>query len=184
MIGLGAFLIFVIPKVRISPGSRGSANLGLSGELLQTFQLEMQSEDYDSAVFIGEGADAGIRIHRFENWSIEKADNYVSDKMFVIRTLYREIHSPYPGPLSNTIECAEEFKPERMEHPPFDYYLLYATERLTYGACSWDLISYRVIMYFAFCEADNSFYQIELFIPAGQDTAHYEKSLKSVMCSG
>ena len=132
MIGLGAFLIFVIPKVRISPGSRGSANLGLSGELLQTFQLEMQSEDYDSAVFIGEGADAGIR----------------------------------------------------MEHPPFDYYLLYATERLTYGACSWDLISYRVIMYFAFCEADNSFYQIELFIPAGQDTAHYEKSLKSVMCSG
>lgn len=161
-----------------------SQDLGLQGDILQQFDYDDVLEGYDSTTLTGQERESVIRIRQFRDWSLKKAEGYVSDKMFVIHSLYRKTSSPYPGPLSNTIECAEEFKPEKKEHLPFDYHLLYTTERLTYGACSWDIIKYRAILYYTFCESTSSFYQIELFIPIEEYSPHYEESLKSLTCLG
>ena len=123
-----------------------------------------------------------IKIKILNNTTLKQAKNYISDKIFVINSIYREINSPYPGALSNRIECEEKFKPKTMENVPFDYYILYASERFTYGVCSWDLIKYKSVIYYTYCKETKNLYQIELFIPVDKGTSNYEESLKSIEC--
>ena len=102
--------------------------------------------------------------------------------MFVINSLYRGISSPYPGVLSNRIECPEEFKPAKIENDPFDYYIIYASERFTYGVCSWDLIKYKSIIYFLYCDKVNNLYHIKLFVPLNENILSYIDLLDSIRC--
>lgn len=176
-------LLGVTLKNNSRPDGLPMADTGLSGELLQHFQFETASESGGSMVLNGEQNGTKLRLHIFRDWSPQMAESYISDKMFVINSLYREIHSPYPGALSNRIACADEFKPKRVEYSPFDYYRIYATDRLTYGACSRDLISYQTILYFIYCDEDNSFYQLELFVPVNEPASPYEGLLTSLVCS-
>ena len=154
----------------------------LTGDLLQEFTWEQTGTGHDSTVFTGHDKNTVLKVTLFNDMNAEQAADYGSSKLFVIKSLYREIHSPYPGPLSNRIECSEEFKPVVIEASPFDYHLLYATDRFTYGACSWDLITYKTILYFQHCETENSLYQIELFVPIEDSSSDYEESLKAMGC--
>lgn len=154
----------------------------LSGELFQGMEWGEAARGHDSTVFKGRNKDVILKVTAFNDIGEEQASNYISSKLFVINSLYREINSPYPGQLSNRIECAEEFKPATVENSPFDYYLIYATGRFTYGACSWDLIAYRIILYFLHCEEENTLYQIELFVPVDDYAADHENSLKTLDC--
>ncbi len=188
-IALGvAFLIAVLAFTLLSPtlnpeASTLPSDLGIVGRLFDGFEWQESLKSSDSLFFIGELDGVVVKIHAFLNMDSESAENYLNDKMFVINSLYREIHSPYPGALSNRIECADEFKPKQVEHFPFDYYLIYATDRFTYGACSWDLITYETVFYPLYCEENNILYQIELFVPVEDYSSRYEEFLNSITCT-
>jgi hypothetical protein len=152
-----------------------------SNNFIERFELKKMTS-YDSVIFTGEYEDKIIKIKKYDDFDLEKSEQYISDKMFVINSLYREIHSPYPGELSNRIGCPEEYKPIKKENQPFNYYIIYASERLSYGACSDDLIRYKAINYFLYCEKENNFYHIELFIPKEENVSHYETLVKSIKC--
>ena len=158
-------------------------NLGISSDFIEKFQLKGISETFDSTTLTGEYGNSFIKVNIFKNTSQEKADIYISDKIVLINSLFREISSPYPGAISNRIECTKEFKPLRISNSPLDYYIIYASSRFTYGVCSFDLIKYRSIIYFLYCDKDKNLYQIKLFIPIDQDISSYEELLNSARCS-
>jgi len=156
--------------------------LEISNDFLNKFKFEEISSDYDSATLNGRYDGSVIKIKILNNVGLKQSENYIYDKIFVINSMYRDIDSPYPGALSNKISCDEEFKPQKIPNTTFDYYMLYATSRFTYGACSWNLIEYRSYIYFAYCNESENLYQIELFLPIKKETTFYEESLKSIAC--
>jgi len=176
-------LILFIFKTILTEDNIDLVNLGISSNFIEKFKLKSISEAFDSTTLIGEYGDLFIKVNIFKNIDKEKANIYISDKIVLINSLFKEIRSPYPGALSNRIGCPEEFKPLRISNQPLDYYILYASSRFTYGVCSFDLIEYRSILYFQYCDKQKSLYQIKLFIPVDQDLSAYERLLKPIRCS-
>jgi len=157
-------------------------DFGLSGDLIKEFNFERETQ-VDTIFLTGYNRDNIIKIKKTHRYSESLAQQYIADKIFVINSQYREVHSPYPGRLSNRIGCEDEFKPIKINNSPFDYYEIYSTDRFTYGACSWDLITYRSILYFVYCENTSAFYQIQLFLPLDEEVIQYEEKLKLLICS-
>jgi len=162
-------LILFIFKTILMEDNIDLVNFGISSDFIEKFRLNSISETFDSTVLTGGYGDLFIKVNVFKNTSQEKANIYISDKIVLISSLFREISSPYPGALSNRIKCLEEFKPLRISNYPLDYYIIYASSRFTYGVCSFDLIKYRSILYFQYCGKQKSLYQVKLFIPIDQD---------------
>jgi len=155
---------------------------GLSGNIIKEFKFNRDSKG--NPVFLtGYNNKKIMKVKKIQDYSESLVQQYITDNIFVINTQYRELHSPYPGRLSNRIECEDEFKPIEISNTPFNYYKIYSTDRFTYGACSWDLITYQSILYFVYCEDSNSFYQIQLFLPLDVEIGPYENKLKSLSCN-
>ena len=159
-------------------------NLGISSEYIEKIKWNSISDGHYSVTFAGAYEESVIQIKVLKNISLKEVNIYISDKMFVIKSLFREIVSPYPGKLSNRIECPEEFKPLKIADSPFDYYVIYASDRFTYGVCSWDLIKFKSIIYFLYCNKEKKLYHIKLFIPVDEEISRYEGLLKSIGCLG
>jgi len=173
-----SLIIFFILALKII---RPQSSIGIYSEFTEKFNFEKKTS-YDSTIFMGNYDNMILKIKRMDDYTLEMSQQYILDKIFVINSLFREIHSPYPGELSNRIECPDEFKPEKKSNMPFDYYIIYSTERLNYGACSYDLIKYKSINYFLYCNKQNEFYHVELFIPFIQNISVYEDSVKNLKC--
>ncbi|MBT3408333.1 hypothetical protein HOD20_04105 [archaeon] len=153
--------------------------LNLKSDLINNFNLK-EIENSNKKVYSGNYEHKIIKITVNENVQIDKIEDIIKEELFFINSLYREIHSPYPGQLSNRIGCEKEFKPKEFENEPFNYYFLYSNERLNYGACSWDLIKYKTLFFFHKC--DDLLYKIELFTPIEEDILKYVPELKSINC--
>ena len=158
-------------------------DFSLKSDFLDEFEILKTTENYDSKTIIGKKEDFIIKTKKVGDISLIEAENRINDKMFVINSMYRDISSPYSGTLSNRIECEDEFKPKKIKNEPFDYYLIFATDRMTYGACSKDLIKYQAIMFFLFCEKSKNFFQIELYVPLNEDIVVFENELKDLSCT-
>ncbi len=159
-----------------------SFDLDISNNFIEKFKWKQSSYTHDSVTFTGKYEDLIIQMKVLKNIDLKKANIYISDKMFMINSLFRGVSSPYPGALSNRIECPEEFKPIKLANKPFDYYIVYASNRFTYGVCSWDLIKYQSIIYFLYCDREKSLYHIKLFGPINKEIPDYDKKLTSIEC--
>ena len=143
--------------------------IGLQGTLLNRFNIKITSENDEMITFSGKNNDEIIKINKISNMTETEQESYMQDTFLVIKSLYREINSPYPGKFSNKIKCPEEFIPIEKKELNHTYLVLYANDRLNYGACSWDLIEYKTI--FSFIECDSTLFQVELFIPKKKNSS-------------
>ena len=178
------FLIVIITFLAIYPQSKkhSTTELEISNEFITKFNINIKHYNYDSVTLDGKYRDLFIKIKILNDTNLKQSEDYILDKMFVISSMYREINSPYAGALSNKIKCDEKFKPQKIPNFPFDYYIIYASDRLIYGSCSWDLIKYKSILYYIHCNKTNNLYQIELFVPIKESISGYEEHLKSISC--
>ena len=152
-----------------------------SNEFVNKFNLVETSQDYSSVTYKGNYNNNILKIKKYADISEKNVNDYINERLFFLNSLYREINSPYPGQLSNKVKCGDEFTPIEVDNAPYNYFILYATERLTYGACSWDLIEYRSSLFFQYCENDGLYF-IELFFPVEADSEQYESQLKQLSC--
>ncbi|MEK6916200.1 MAG: hypothetical protein AABW92_00495 [Nanoarchaeota archaeon] len=173
LIILSIYLIYSTPK---------KIELGITSDYFQDFKLQDMSRDNDIFNFNIPNKEEYLKIKILRDITFNQSKNYVSDKLFFVRSLYREINSPYPGQLSNKIACAEEFHPIEVEYSPFNYYTLYANNRFVYGVCTNDEIAYKSILYYHYCEEDKELYQLELFFGLDKNVSYYEDKLKETKC--
>lgn len=109
-----------------------------------------------------------LKIEAITGIDKASADLLLEDEALTVKALYEAALSPYPGEISNQIVCNERFKPvfgTAEAKLNFSYFALFATDRLTYGACSEDLVKYKAILAWAYCEKKKTLYRFELFAP-------------------
>lgn len=97
----------------------------------------------------------------------EFPQKYIGDKRAVLESLFEQTTSPYPGVITNVIECPEKFKPKTLTIDRGTIYTLFAGERFTYGVCADDLVAYRSL-YGIFDCARKGVFEVRLFTPLAE----------------
>jgi hypothetical protein len=174
-------LFYVDRALSVETPSEREHSYTLSDFITQ-FHFEKDESFQDTAFLRQKDANTYIKIKQLNRISFEHANSYFSDEVFSITSLYRDAHSPYPGALSNRINCPDEFKPQEIKRASLNYYMLYANQRFNYGVCLWDLIEYKALLYPLYCPKNKQFIQIELFIPKLEDMSIYREALERLNC--
>lgn len=138
--------------------------------LLESFQIETVYKDTPrrfQALYRLKTHLARLDIHRQIGGA--EATARIRERLHALTSLYAHRLSPYPGELSHEIVCEEIY------HPRFgtidaggleiQYAEAGATERLTFGACVDDLITYRGAVAWFWCPVREALVQLELMIP-------------------
>jgi hypothetical protein len=76
---------------------------------------------------------------------IQSHEKFILDRKFLFSSLFLPTTSPYPGVITNIIDCAEEFHPKEEHISSGTLYRVSAGDRFNYGICSADLIKYSSI---------------------------------------
>jgi hypothetical protein len=86
-----------------------------------------------------------------------------------IRTFYEKSRSPYPGEISDTVVCSDDFQPvtgeKTVNRVSITYFSAYMTDRLTYGACIEDQAKYQAMTVIFYCENNQTYNQLEFIRP-------------------
>ena len=94
-------------------------------------------------MLVDDGA-ARVRVRATHELDPPAAERRIEQDLKRIEALFGERQAPYPGELSNSLKCPERFKPSQ---PPElgsarTMLRLFANERLAFGGCSDDLLTY------------------------------------------
>jgi hypothetical protein len=149
----------------------------LQGELFSFFPLK---EGKDSPLRNHDGAI--LKVISFDDLSPTEASIYIEDKLSSVLSLYDLSFSPYPDQLSKTIECEDRFIPQRKNAGDGVLLVGFASARLTYGACSDDLVAYRSLLFLHYCSSSRNLHQVEVFVPLSVNESIYMDKIVDVHC--
>ena len=105
--------------------------------------------------------DLTLKIVRTE---AEARGKFVSDRKYLLESLYLPTTSPYPEVITNVVACPEEFIPKAGPVPDGTLYSLLAGERFNYGICVQNLAAYRSA-YGIFDCGEKGVFEVFLFSP-------------------
>lgn len=118
-----------------------------------------------------------------------EAEARINSQLTRIEGLFEKAVSPYPGEISDAIECGEEYVPnpltEEVNQLEIHYFTAYLNQRLVSGACTEDQAIYKEVFILFHCQKSKHLYQIELIAPASEFNAKevtYNEMLNSINC--
>ncbi len=110
-----------------------------------------------------------IKMEIIEPLLEEKAIPYTETKYKIIKSLFESNTSPYPGAVTNVINCPEEKKPEEKDievmGKPIKVLITNATERYVLGVWADDLIKNKAVYAVVYEPFHKVHYQIVIFQP-------------------
>ncbi len=128
-----------------------------------------------------------IILKKISNADENFQKNYFADKTTELNFLFEPSPAPYPGVITRTIICPNEFKPVVQEKDDDTIksiiYIMYSNERLAYGICSKDLTKYRAVFSLVYCKTKQEIYQIEYFKPVEEFTENDIERMTNFQCS-
>lgn len=108
----------------------------------------------------------------------DDARKLINSKIKLITNLYEKRFVAYPDVISNEIICSDSYRPivgeTSNQNNKIHYLIGLATNRLTFGACSDDLITYKALVAWYWCGGSNSLIQLEFMIPKNSPDADSE----------
>ncbi|MBT4277566.1 hypothetical protein HOD96_02345 [Candidatus Falkowbacteria bacterium] len=123
-----------------------------------------------------------IKIKIVNNVEKDEALNYIEDKKENFESLYKLAKNPYPEAMKKQKECPEEYRPEVKKHGYGEYFLTYAGEDLGYGICKEDLVRYKAVLGYFYCENISSFIKIEYFTSKEKNHEEMNSLINSFRC--
>lgn len=158
-----------------------SGYLKINGFQIALAENFLISERTDSGVLARKGEEV-IKLKIFDSYSAEEAKEFISEQQALLENLYRPQLPPYPEFLTKETGCENKFKPVKSSTDSGIYYLLWSGERFGYGICSDDLIKYKAVLGFFYCERNKKLLKFEYFIPAGQNEEKIKNVADSIKC--
>ena len=122
---------------------------------------------------------------------IEKneAEKQLETSIFGMKRLFQKERSPYPGEISDAIECGQDFIPTWNEkiinEIKTHYTTAFLNDRFVYGGCTDSQIKYQALFFTFYCEDQQKLYQIEVIdnkIKFEEKKENYLNILNSLQC--
>jgi hypothetical protein len=158
----------------------------LRSERLNGFRIAEQYEGPASTQYVLTNAGRVLKLDLLPDVDADSAQVLLDDSIMGLRALYANALSPYPGDLSNQVVAAERFKPQfiRRQMPGviYSYFLLFANERLGYGAMSTDSVKFRSLIGWFYCAEGRTFCKIRYFVPLATPSKELEADFLSLAC--
>lgn len=112
-----------------------------------------------------------VRLERYSHIPLSDAADLTKIRIMQIQGLFDSARSPYPGVISDRIVCDDSYKPKpkvltTTSGVEITYFSAFLNDRLQYGTCSDDAISYKGYTALFSCGQTNDWYSLELIIPA------------------
>ena len=123
-------------------------------------------------------AEKGSSILKITKTDVASHEKYIKDKKFLLNSLFLPTTSPYPGIITNIVECPKEFRPEETTLENGVMYTLFAGERFNYGICNKDLVKYYSIYGIFDCK-EKGIFEIHAFF---EEERGLESVLQSFRC--
>jgi hypothetical protein len=145
LILLGGIVLLLIFYFVFFAGDGISRNLRRWGIAinLKEFQLQnvynQKNGGVSREIFEAGSGNVFVRITKIKT---DFSKKYIDDKNFLLKSLFLPTTSPYPGVITNAIECPEKFLPKIKKVENGIVYFLFANDRFNYGICVDDLVSY------------------------------------------
>ncbi len=160
-------IIFLLISTLIFLFYSNIKNEKITPEFEGFFLTEKYSENNLIDFFRYEKNQTIIKFRIIKNIEEKDANNLINSELISINTLYSNSISHYPDVVSNQRVCDESYIPIkqeiRYENIKIIYFILYLTERETYGACVEDILFYKGINAWAYCEEKKEYRQFEIF---------------------
>lgn len=167
----GNFLNLLEPEIHIH--FPGSAKYKVIKNLLRTGQ----DQSFRSIEAVSEGK--MLKVEITTGISPEDAQQVIAERLNMIRLLFSNLPSPYPGAITNRVAVPDDLKPKLFmlatAAGEIPLYILSSNSRYTYGAMSDDMTAYKGGLTFIYDSETKTLYRIDLFIPKN---TFEEKDLK------
>ena len=157
-------------------------------KLLEKWGVTMQEAEFILKDFSGQkigvltreeiAAERRGTILKIAKIATEAPVKYIEDKKYLLDSLFLPTASPYPGVITNVIECPEEFKPKITAVENGTIYTLYAGERFNYGVCAQDLVAYHSAYGIFDCK-DKGIFEVRIF---SKDESEPQEIVRSFTC--
>jgi hypothetical protein len=172
LLGLGCALAGVLPA---APAAPALPRMWPRSARLAACRLAEQVDRRFSAEYTLTNGAQIVKIEAVPNLDRENADRLVRESLMSVDALYASALSPYPGDISKQIVSDTRYQPEfvrtNVQGLAFSYYLVYANARLGHGAVTPDVVKYRSLIGWVYCESSQTLFKVRHFVPlpAGRD---------------
>jgi len=150
------------------------------------FILEDAAHRRHSSTYALRRGTAILKVEVVRHLDAAGAETLLTEGQVSIEALYADALSPYPGDISRTIVPGKEFAPRLVEKEQdglkYTYFLLFANERLGYGASTPEAARYRSLLGWLYCEKAQKFYKLRVFVPAEEGESGMEELFLSLRC--
>jgi hypothetical protein len=150
------------------------------------YLLAERSAGRASMLFTLTNRERTMKIELFPDLEAEAARAIVQDGIMSLQALYANALSPYPGDISHRLEASPKFRPQfftnTVGNVTYSYFLLFANERLSYGATAEDLVRYKSLLGWFHCGPAGNLYKVRLFVPLTTESRELEEFLVGLCC--
>jgi len=162
----------------------------LSMEGLEGFKIQevYQNDDNIYRALLSKDNDL-LRVDIRSNISESEGKSSIHAQITRIKALFENAASPYPGEISDEIECSDEYKPvfseEMINGIQVSSFIGFLNDRLVLGACTADQAVYRGMLSLFQCPNLNQLYQVEMIAPRekfSEQSEGYKNMLQSISC--
>lgn len=107
------------------------------------------------------------KVKVFDQLTAEEAKSLERQKLFLIKNLFREEKSPYPGMTSQIVRCPEKFQPQVIQSDTDEQTTLriqlYANSRQVYGVCDDKDAKFKSVYLLVYCRRSQKAALVEAF---------------------
>lgn len=164
------------------------ATLGLAGPSLDSYELiETISRGLATLTIYTNlvHPDHVLKIETIQGIRAEDAKALVKDGVMGVEALYAQALSPYPEDLSRKIVSNPAFNPRLIQpadKDAFPYILLYANDRMGYGATSREAIRYKSLVGWHYCPATESLHKVRFFHSLETPDTKLQEAFRAIEC--
>jgi hypothetical protein len=150
------------------------------------FTLEDESHRRHSSTYAVRRGTLFLKVEVVRHLDAAGAETLLTEGRVSVEALYADALSPYPGDISKKIVTGKEFAPRLVEKAQgglkYTYFLLFANDRLGYGASTPEAARYRSLLGWLYCEKAQKLYKLRMFVPAEEGERGLEELFLSLRC--
>jgi hypothetical protein len=151
-----------------------------------TFQLAEVQERRFSTEYTLTNQTQILKVEAIAGVGRADAERLAADGVMGVQALYANALSPYPGDISREVISDARFRPQVMHtnwhRQSRSYIVLFANERLGYGATTIEAARYHSLIGWFYCESGEVLYKVRIFSPAATRREELEQFFLALEC--